>query len=215
MPELLADEPLLLDALREGDSAGGADLAVAAAAAVAASPGGGPGGAVAGRAQLARAAASAGGQLSKLLYLTEHLLALLYTHLRLCLPAPALGAASPDKGLLAVAANGGGVEGGPGLQALGSERVSRECSVVLLPPCFFVRDGSRHWLGRPSRPDAHCGLHSCVLCTWRPLSATMGPLLPADQSDGLNMMACMPSSACITRASQQTVLCLPYNLLIL
>ncbi|KAL4441042.1 hypothetical protein ABPG77_010473 [Micractinium sp. CCAP 211/92] len=122
MPELLADEPLLLDALREGDSAGGADLAVAAAAAVAASPGGGPGGAVAGRAQLARAAASAGGQLSKLLYLTEHLLALLYTHLRLCLPAPALGAASPDKGLLAVAANGGGVEGGPGLQALGSER---------------------------------------------------------------------------------------------
>lgn len=134
MPELLADEPLLLDALREGDSAGGADLAVAAAAAVAASPGGGPGGAITGCAQLARAAASAGGQLSKLLYLTEHLLALLYTHLRLCLPAPALGAASPDKGLLAVAANGGGVEGGPGLQALGSERVSRECSVVLLPP---------------------------------------------------------------------------------
>ncbi|KAL4457392.1 hypothetical protein ABPG75_012257 [Micractinium tetrahymenae] len=124
MPELLADEPLLLDALRAGDSAGGADLAVAAAAAVAASPGGGPASAAAGRARLARAAANAGSQLSKLLYLTEHLLALLYTHLRLCLPAPALGAgpASPEKGMLALAANGGGADGGPGLQALGSER---------------------------------------------------------------------------------------------
>jgi hypothetical protein len=93
-----------------------------AVAGAAASPGRGR----AGRARLARAAASAGAQLSKLLYLTEHLLALLYTHLRLCLPAPALaGSISPDKGMLALgAANGGDSSGGqPSLQTLGSERV--------------------------------------------------------------------------------------------
>lgn len=123
MPELLGDEPLLLDALREGDAAGGADPAAAAAAVAAASPGGALAGA--GRACLARAAANAGSQLSKLLYLTEHLLALVYTHLRLCLPAPALGGvpSSPDKGMLAVADNDSGVADAPGVQTLGSERV--------------------------------------------------------------------------------------------
>lgn len=108
MPELLSDEPQLLDALRAGDGAAG-----------------GGGGGSPPRARLARAAAAAGAQLGKLLYLTEHLLAVLYTHLRLCLPAPALGAPSPDKGgMLAYgAANGGADHGQPSLQTLGSERV--------------------------------------------------------------------------------------------
>ena len=126
MPEVAGDEPLLLEALRSGGANGGADLALAAAAAAAAaSPGGGPAGAGGGtRGALARAAGNAGGQLSKLLYLTEHLLALLYIHLRLCLPALALGTASPDKGMLGLG-GGGDVEHGdaPGLQALGSARV--------------------------------------------------------------------------------------------
>lgn len=124
MPEVVGDEPLLLEALRAGDDAGSTDIVAAAAAAVGAGPAS-PGSGRGGRAVLARAAATAGAQLGKLLYLTEHLLAILYTHLRLCLPAPALGAASPDKGMLAVAANGGAAaEGGPTLAALGSERVS-------------------------------------------------------------------------------------------
>lgn len=161
MPELLADEPLLLDALRAGDSAGGLDLAVAAAAAVAASPGGGPAAAGAGRARLARAAANAGSQLGKLLYLTEHLLALLYTHLRLCLPAPALAAASPDKGMLALAANGGGAEGGPGLQTLGSERVSGEGGMT-----GFAAKGGHQPLTRP----ASC-LLAHVSCSFTSTSA--------------------------------------------
>jgi hypothetical protein len=139
MPELLGEEPLLLDALRAGDSPDAAELAAAAAAmsgtvavaGAASSPGGGRGG----RARLARAAASAGAQLSKLLYLTEHLLALLYTHLRLCLPAPALaGSLSPDKGMLALgAADGGGGGGQPSLQTLGSERVSGASQCCMLP----------------------------------------------------------------------------------
>lgn len=127
MPEALGDEPLLLEALRAGDTAAGSDLVAAAAAAVGAAGGSSPPGRGGARARLARAASTAGAQLAKLLYLTEHVLAILYTHLRLCLPAPALGggAASPGKGMLAVAANGGTTgDGALSLQALGSERVS-------------------------------------------------------------------------------------------
>jgi hypothetical protein len=114
MPEALEEEPLLL----EGLSGGGGELQ--------ASPGCGGASSTAGaaRTRAVRAAAAAGAQLDKLLYLTEHLLAVLYCHLRACLPAPLLGAASPDKGMLAYAANGGGgSEAHPTLATLGSERV--------------------------------------------------------------------------------------------
>ncbi|KAL4853554.1 Nuclear pore complex protein NUP205 [Chlorella vulgaris] len=123
MPEVLEEEPQLLEALRSGGGDGGirsSELALA-------SPNGGTASAAPGAARslLARAASAAGTQLNKLLYLSEHLMAVLYTQLRHSLPAPTLGSASPDKGMLAYDANGGSSATEnvrPSQQALGSDR---------------------------------------------------------------------------------------------
>lgn len=183
MPEVVGDEPLLLEALRAGDDAGSTDIVAAATAAVGARPAS-PGSGRSGRAVLARAAATANAQLGKLLYLTEHLLAILYTHLRLCLPAPALGAASPDKGMLAVAANGGAAaEGGPTLAALGTERVS--LVAVVVRDCW-------HGIVSFHRMCSHARAAACPVSLWSVANACLtAHLLP--------MLAHYWSSVCPTR----------------
>lgn len=187
MPEVLEEEPQLLEALRSGGGDGGVrstELALA-------SPNGGTASAAPGAARscLARAASAAGTQLNKLLYLSEHLMAVLYTQLRHSLPAPTLGSASPDKGMLAYDANGGSSATEnvrPSQQALGSERVSIPAAAALV---WYGRRLAKVWFGR--RRSSGGGW----LAGWHTPQETGGMFQPAPTCR-ICCSCCMPSTDC-------------------
>eukprot|EP00887_Chlorella_sp_A99_P002898 scaffold6.g2898.t1 len=134
LPEVLGELPALEDALRAGEPAAAAELAQVQGPG---SPGGAPPGPAGARAAVTRATAARTRQLARLLYLVEHLLAIVFNHLRLCLPPPALGggaAAAANGGALLVTPGGGGGGAGqltPG--ALGSERDLEQLRRLLEP----------------------------------------------------------------------------------